>query len=138
MYNEDQREMLVDGIFNILGNTGFTHLDEVFQEPKKLIRAYFKTDKDERDIVRNAALSILRDRKFMKIIFGKDRKDIQQYAEEESKKDKERQKGKNKDKDKHKDKNKDKNKGKTDGETLGMAADNAMEEELAFVYKPEY
>ena len=128
MYSEDQREMLVDGVFNILGNTGFTELDDVIKEPKKLIRAYFKTDKDERDIVRNAALSILRDRKFMKIIFGKDRKDIQQYAEEESKKDKERQKNKDKDKHKHKE----------DGATLGMAADNAMEEELAFVYKPEY
>ena len=130
MYSEDKREMLVDGIFNILGNTGFTELEDVLKEPKKLIRAYFKTDKEERDIVRDAALCILKDRKFMKIIFGKDRKDIQQYAEEESKKDKERQKTKGKDKDKHKHK---------EGVDINVDTNqNAMEEELAFVYKPEF
>lgn len=75
--NHEERKMLVDGVFGILENTGFTRLDEIFEDPKTLISAYFKSDKESRRFVRDVALDILRDRPFMKEVFGRRRKGVE-------------------------------------------------------------
>jgi hypothetical protein len=78
----EEREQLVNGFFDVLYNTGYTQLDDVLKNPKTLFHGYFKTDKKERGVVRKVALKVLRDRKFMKILFGKKAKNISKYIEE--------------------------------------------------------
>lgn len=68
---------LINGLFDILYNTGYTNLDDIIKNPKTLFNGYFRTDKKLRGVVRKVALSVLRDKKFMKAMFGKKRKDVE-------------------------------------------------------------
>ena len=90
-YGVEDRKKLIDGFFTILANTGYEQLGDILEDPKKLIRAYFKTDKEDRQIVKDVAFSVLRDKRFMKTVFGsKKSKDIDKYISSSAKGEKQR------------------------------------------------
>ena len=70
-YKPEEREKLINGVFDILYNTGYEDLDSIIKNPKSIVHGYFKTDRKSRRLVRKVALGVLRDKKFMKAMFGK-------------------------------------------------------------------